>query len=759
VDELMAADDEPFAQSDDPVINEALSRFNRASEWEATFRPKFIEDLKFRHGDSDNGYQWPNAIRRARDEGVRPCLTMNLIRQHNLQIVNESKQNKKEIKVLGLGNGATAESATVVRALIRHIFYQSEAQSAFSLAQEFQVDGGIGWWRLVTDYAGPDTFDQEIFVLPVLDPLSVLMDPDIRQKNGSDASWSFVFDDVPKDEFENAYPKYSGMAGLQPLGVGTTDNGWLTDKHVRVCEYFRMVPHKFKLISFMDKATGVRKNVRDYQLPEEARESVLTEPTTRTRPVEAPVCEWKLIAGMEVIDETIWAGKYIPLVRVVGEEITLGGTLDRKGHTRAMKDAQRMFNYNASGQVEFVALQSKTPWVAPAKAIEEHETQWNNANTQNAAVLLYNHVDADNPDVPVPPPSRTEPPTASPAFQSGMDTAQQQMMMTSGQFQNQLGMNGNERTGKAIQERQGQSDTATFHFRDNYEDSLRFTGKLIIDLLPKVYDTKRVKRVLADDGAEMAVELDPGARQAYQEQLDKDQKVIRRIFNPHLGEYDIAAEIGPAYASKRQETVEALTLILTQAPALTGIIGDLLMSSMDFDKASEAAQRLKNMVPPQALGKGPSQAEQVLQTQVQSLSQALQKLLERNAKDGLKLVGKDEMRDIDIYKAVTERLKVEADHGIASRELEQDLHSVHLEALTAANAQAIDASKIASDAEGDGAKPSPSPAPAAPVAPVPGARQAPDGEWYLADPTRMGKYMRVAPLAQERNPRSIISNA
>ena len=278
-----------------------------------------------------------------------------------------------------------------------------------------------------------------------------------------------------------------------------------------------------------------------------------------------------------------------------------------------------MYNYNASAQVEFVSLQSKTPWIVAAKAIEGHESLWNTANLVNHSVLTFNHVDDDNPEAPIPLPQRQEPPNAAPAYEAGMTTAFNQMMMVSGQWQNQMGMMGNERTGEAISQRQEQGDTATFHFQDNFDSALIFTARQVIDLVQKVYDSKRVMLILAEDETEVELQIDPTAQQALQEVMSESGEIIARIFNPRIGGYDLAPSVGPSYGTRREETVQALTLLLTQAPALTGIVGDLLLGAMNFDKANEAALRLKRMVPPRALGQGPSQTEQQLQQQLQIL--------------------------------------------------------------------------------------------------------------------------------------------
>jgi hypothetical protein len=765
--ELKLQSAEGIGTSGDPVIDELQRRFKQCSEWEAHWRQLFIEDLKFDYADSDNGYQWPNAVRRSRDVENRPCLTMNITHQHNLQIINEGKRNKTGVKILPAGGGATAESAKMMNALVGHVEYQSNAQTAYSICREFQVVGGYGMLRLVTDYPSPDSFDLEIFIRAVRDPLTVYLDRDCRERDGSDARYGMVFDVVPKDEFGEAYPEFLDLAGEQPFALVADDDYWVTKDHVRVCEYFRKVPKKDKLLSWRE--SGAPRTARASRLHKDQVKALVDDPQTRIRIVNDEVVEWKLVVGNQIIDETIWPGKYIPLIRCIGEETMIGGILDRKGHTRSMKDAQRMYNYNASGQVEFVALQSKTPWTGAAASIEEFETYWNSANTANHSFLPFKHLDDDgNPIPPDAMPRRIDPPVQSQAFDAGMQTAFNQIMMTSGQWQNQMGMMGNERTGAAIQKRQDQGDTATYHFQDNFDAAMVCLGKQLIDLFPKVYDTKRIINIQADNGVDQELELDPAQRLPYLQKIGHDQEVVKRIFNPALGKYDVRAAPGAASGTKREETVQAMSLILTQSPGLTGVIGDLLLAAMEFPEAQEAAQRLRRMVPPQALGQGPSQQEQQLMMQLRQTQAALGEALQKLGKEQLKLVGKAEMRDIDAYKAETERFKALSDVLMLDQGgLEQVVHQLTQEAAqTHLGPILVENAKSLTDAQGNPASGEAPKAAAGPaqngssaLAPVPGARQAGDGEWYLTDPTRVGKYMRVAPLAQEHRPRGIIANA
>jgi hypothetical protein len=744
---------DPSVLSDDPVVQEARKRFDRCNEWEGEWRQRFLRDIKFAYGDSENGFQWPNEIRNARENTAKPCLTLNLIRAHNKMISNEMRKNKSEVKFIGMGNGATQDSADVMQDLFRHTQQISDAQHlALPVARSWAVDGGIGYVRLVTRYEADDSFDQEVYLDPVDDPMQVFIDPDIHVGgNALDAKFAFVFDDVPRQDFREAYPGLvSRVRGTEPLGLGGSPSDRRGESHIRVCEYFRRVPKRSELVSFLyegQRFNFPRDRFERLIRKKEARDGILDKETTRLREVTSDEVEWYLIVGSEVIEQTIWLGKYIPIIRCIGEETVIEGRLDRKGHTRYMLDAQRMFNYFSSAQIEGLSLQTKAPWLVPAKAIEEHEAIWRMSNIENPAVLPYNHVDPEgNPEVPIPPPVRIDPPGASAGFQQAMENSRQQIMMVSGQYENQLGEPGNERTGAAINARRSQSATANFHFQDNYETMLIALGKQLLDLYPRLYDTKRIKRIVASDGLEYDLVIDPSLRAGFTQEQNFRGEVIKRVMNPMAGKYEVGATVGPSHDTRREETVENMTLILTQAPGLIPILGDVLVKNMQFEGAAEASLRLRRMVPPVALGQGPTQQEQTLQVQLQAIQGALVKEMDLHARDRIKLNNKDDLREVEVYDAETKRI------GTLAKLLPTD--PAGLQALIAQAVQdslqtsiggIMDSIKV--NAKGDGVVSEPPP-PEPEVPPIPGAAKGPDGEWYLTDPTRKGKYLKVAPLAQ-----------
>ncbi|HQT76819.1 MAG TPA: portal protein [Rhodopila sp.] len=649
----------------DKIVQEAKDRLKRCLEWESMARKNFIDDYKFANADAENGYQWPDTIRRARQIDQRPALTVNKTRQHCLQIINDARENKAAIRISAVGDGATKESADVFEGVVRHIEYISNAQDAYDTATSFQVQAGVGYWRVVTDYPDDKTFDQEIYIRRVKDPLTVVLDPDCNESDKSDARYGFIFEDLPRDLAEKRYAAYKDKMTGGALG---SSDAWNTKDTVRVCEYYRKIQKADKLYSLPPEYPGAPEtgSVRGSKLPPELKATLVDDPSIQSRDILTDEVEWYLIIGDEIAETRQWLGKYIPIVCVIGEETVIDGQLDRKGHTRALVDPQRMYNYWTSSAVEFVALQGKTPWVASQRAVEGLEDQWRRANLDNLAFLPYK--DIDDQGQPIQPPTKPPPPQMAPAYMQGMQIAAGELQSVSGQYDAQMGQESNERSGISITNRQRQGDKATYHYIDNLAKAIRFTGRILIDLIPKIYDTPRVIRILAEDGEDDTIQINPGQQQALQVQQptqpmpqsaagNPQQQHVQRIFNPAVGKYDVVADVGPAFATRRQEAFNALTQIATQAPELMNVIGDLVFKAADFPMAEELAERLRNMLPPQALG-GPNPEQVAMQQQMQQMQQAMEKVVQTLADERARRTTEEQQKAIDVYKAQTSRLDV-----------------------------------------------------------------------------------------------------
>jgi len=639
------------------VLDEARTRFQRCENWEATWRARSVDDEKFGEGDSDNLYQWPEDIRNRMEQQTKPMLTVNKTKQHCLDILNDARQSRVAIKIRAVGDGASFDSAEVYNGVVRHIEYNSNAATAYQTGLKAAVMGGAGYWRIVTDYANDDSFDQEIFIRRIKDPRTVYLDPDINEFDGSDSKFGFIATSMPRQEWDLLHPNQTPPPAMTALAPGQT---FVREDRVISCEYFRRITEKDELIAYQLEESGeeTTKIVRASELDPKLVKLLKAQSTTKVRKITSSRVEWFKIEGDEIVDDKDWPGVYIPIVRCIGEETVIDGELDRKGHVRALKDPQRMFNYNASGSIEFGALQSRTPYIAPADSIEGYETEWGTANTENYAYLLWNHRDDEGEEIP--PPQRQQPPVAAPVFMEGMMNAAEWMRMVSGQYQSDMGAPSNERSGVAIAQRQRQGDNATFHFLDHQAIAIRFTGKILIDLIPKVYDTERVLKMQGDEGEETAVTIDPDAQEALQKRK-KSEDEVETIFNPSVGKYDVESDVGPAFATKRQEAFNAFTQLLSQNQQLAAVIGDIMLRAGDFPGAEEAAERLKRMVPKQALEDGPSPDLQAAQQQIEAMQNLVKQLAQKLADKEADHKNDEEKLAVDAYKAQSDRIKALSD--------------------------------------------------------------------------------------------------
>lgn len=672
---------------DDKIIKEGKDDFNRCEEWESPFQTRFIGDIKFANADSDNLWQWPDTQHNSRVDLGKPCLTINKTRQHILQITNDAKQNKPGVNIRPVGGEATYDAAQVFEGIVRHVEYQSNAEQAYDRASVFQVQGGIGYWRVVTDYVSDESFDQEIYIRPIKNMLNVYIDPDISEADGSDARFGFIFEDVAKKVFEIQYPDFADDVGSSTLNTMT--DGWSSKEHVRVAEYYRRDTKKDKLCTFIVPPpyaeAGQQIIVRKSKMTPDQKaiyELVKDDENTASRDIVTNEIMWYKIAGNKIIDRRPWLGKYIPIIRIVGEETIIDGKMDRKGHTRAMKDPQRIYNYWMSEATAQVAFQTQSPYIAPAEAIEGREDTWEKANVKTAAVLTYNQFSEDGKELA--PPRREQPPVMATAYVQGMQLCENQLMMASGQYQSQFGQNENATSGKAINERQRQGDNATYHFIDGLAVGIRFTGKILIDLIPKVYDTERVIRILAQDGTESQIQIKPDAETAYQKTpapedggQDKTKQSVAAIFNPTVGQYEVESDIGPGYATRRQEAFNAMTQIASQNQKFMDLAGDLLFRSADFPLADELAERYARIIPPAVTGKAPPPEVQQAQGQIKQLEDAVATLHQQ-------LTDKQQEIDIKGYDATSKRLVALGNSGpaITPDQIQPIVHQIIMQMLT-----------------------------------------------------------------------------
>lgn len=559
-----------------------LCRDKLAEAWEhdRENREQAATDLAFLAGD-----QWPDTVKQDRTSSRRPMLTLNRLPQFVRQITNDVRQADLAIKVSPVDDGADTKLAEIYNGLLRSIHYQSSAHHVYATAAEHQVSCGMGWFRILTDYSKDSAFDQEIKVRAIPNPMSVYCDPAAVEPDRSDAKWMIVTEMMTAPDFEAQY-KGKATESVEISGDPTAHRiFWRTSDGVRVAEFWRRVPYMAKL--------GLLATGETIEL-DQIDKSMLAfmPPVVRERDQVRYRVEQYLVSGTDVLDGPVeWPGSYIPIIPVIGAEIPLQERTYRYGAIRFARDAQQLYNYSRTAAAEMIALAPKAPYLVTPRQIENVKGMWDTANVTPRPYLVY------NPDPAAPgPPKREHPPETPAALINETQQAVDDMKATTGIHDASLGASSNETSGRAILARQKEGDIANYHFADNLERSLEHAGRVMIELIPKIYDNERVVRLIGEDDSETPVRINqvvPGA-------IGPDGKPMV-INDLSAGRFDVRVNIGPSYSTKRLESADAMMEFMQRVPGAGQIIGDLVAKAMDWPGADEIAKRLKNAVPPELL--------------------------------------------------------------------------------------------------------------------------------------------------------------
>ena len=646
----------------DEFLKTARKRYELCVAAEKDNRARAMEAIRFR-----NLEQWDDRVRRDREndpEGARPCLVLDKLNQHIHQVVNDQRQNRPQIKVRPVDDKADPETAKIFDGIIRHIQDSSNADIAYDTAFEQTVDGGFGYFRILTDYIDERSFDQDIKIGRIRNRFSVYLDPNRMEPDGSDAQYGFIIDKMTKDAFEEEYPDADGE---WPTDVY---QDWYGDDWVMVAEYY-WYEYEEVTLHLLENGAIVTAKEHEEQHPSTMIDT-LAGPAqagiVKSREAEIPKVKWAKITAIDILEQTDWAGKWIPIVEVVGNELDIEGKPYRSGLIRSAMDAQRVYNYAASAFVENVALAPRAPWVAADGQVEDYELEWNTANRRNLSVLRYKPMDVAG--TPVPPPTRLPPPGVSTGWETALQNAEHDIESAVGRYAASLGAPSNEKSGRAITARQHEGDVGSFHFVDNLSRSLRHAGRILVDLIPKIYDTQRVARIIGEDGTPDSAHLDPSAPLAMQEKQNPFTGAVQTIYNPSVGMYDVTVVVGPAYTTRRLEAADSMMQLAQGNPQFLQTMGDLIFRNQDWPGSEQIADRFKMMLPPNLQEQDGKDAEKqqlqqqlmVLQQQLQMVEQqAMQQIQAAQADNGMKateLQIKQMEAQIKAFEAESERLQI-----------------------------------------------------------------------------------------------------
>lgn len=539
-------------------------------------------DLQFVAGD-----QWPAAVKAARGT-TRPMLTINQLPQFVQLVTNPTREADIGIKAVPVDDAADPETAKIYNSIIQDIEYLSTAKTVYVTGNEHQAKCGIGWWRVCSQYVDDAVFDQELRIKRINNPLAVYCDTAAVEPDRSDAMAMAVVENWPRKAFKKKYPNASEQSIDVPNNAGAGTNfQWSSQDVVAVAEYYEKVPKKKLLAQLGDGSTVDITGKGEGELGElDAQQTIVG-----VREVDTYQVKKYLVSGLEVLEGPIdWPGKYIPLIPVLGAETPLKSGTMRYGVVRFARDPQQLMNFYRTATAEAIALSPKAPYLVTLKQIGPHKQAWDTLNTENRPYLPY----TPDPDAPGIKPAREHPPETPEALMREANIAAEDLQRVTGIYPASMGARSNETSGVAIGQRQSQTDTANSHYADNLMHSLVHTGRVLIDLIPHIYDNERVLRIKGQDGKESKVTIN---KVLY---VFNGQEVMQNDLS--AGRFDVRVTVGRNYITKRIETLNALLEMTKSLPPQAQLLMlDLIVKNMDFPDSEELVKRFRSLIPPEAL--------------------------------------------------------------------------------------------------------------------------------------------------------------
>lgn len=655
---------------------EALERFENVSTAENDQRTKAIEDANFAH--SEDG-QWEDSAKEKRRD--RPRYTLNRVAGALDQVNGDQRQNRTQIKVRPR-TGGTKDIAKIKMGLSRSIENKSDAESIYDAAFDETITSGYGGWRLLTQFSGDSSFDQEIVIAPVKSAASSMyFDTSAEKYDKRDALWAFYIKDVDTSVFKRDYPGAAVTDFSDAMYYAGSCNGWFRQNKVRIAEYWK--------VELVDAEIGLMSDGRTLNLTEE--KDVIDELAAQTpaitvlkrRKTKIRKVQSYIMNGAEILEGPMdWAGKYIPLVPVYGRTYNIEGKEHIRGMVRIAKDPQRIYNYATSTAIEATALAPKDPIWITAKQALGHEDKLKSFNTTNSPFMLYN-TDAEAPGAP----QRTGAPAVQQALLQQQSQASMDIYAATGIQPPSLGINPEMQSGKAIIAQQKMGDRSTFVFSDNLHKSIKYTGDILEDLMPRIYDTQRIVTILNFDGSTEDVKINAEAVSNFNETILDEETGEPVIVNDlSVGEYETYIEAGPAYNTLREESAQQLIELVSASPRFEALAMDMIAKNLNILESEELTKRLrKQMINEGAIQPTEEEIEELGLNQPQPPSEEQEALLENIRFQTVRMMADTEKinaetdkvdaqtldtkmlsakRSIEAYKLLMDSYKIQLDTGI-----------------------------------------------------------------------------------------------
>lgn len=632
-------------QSETDLISEITTFIGDSEGADSDERELFVKDLNKVY---DEAGQWEKSVLDKRLG--RPSYTFNRLIGPVNQVIGEQRMFRPSIKLRGVDDKTDQELAEVMSGMIRNIEAISDAESIYDMAFKYQVAGGYGAWRVVTEFQNDKSFDQEIFIKAIHNVLTVFFDPLSMDPVKRDQTKCVIAERISRDFYKEKY----GRDG-DDIAIGRDSNGWVDEKSVRIAEYFKLVPVE-KEIALMSDGRTVPFDDDLKKIQDELDGEDDTPTVERTRKVSTFQVKWWKVDGANILEGPItYDWRFIPVVKLPGRFVNIEGKQKTQSLVRHAHDPQDVYNFDRTTMSEVLANAPRAPYLMTADNIKGFEKEWASAGSKNAPYLLYKF-DKNNPKGP----ERTVGADVPAGFISLAAQDADDIKHATGFHDASLGLRGNEVSGEAIARRQRSADIGSYEFYDNLKKAIKFTGDILVDMMPTVYDTPRVVRILGLDGQEDF------------KQINAFDKAADRSFDISQGLYDVTVDIGPTFSTQREEAFATMLDAVEKMPIIAEIAPDLVVKAMPGPDSDELVARLRK----RGIASGVIEpTEEEKEDIVPPAPNPVEEALVENEKS------KADLNQARTGKTLMETLEIQTQIPVKTKQLESDLVSSTTESI------------------------------------------------------------------------------
>jgi len=495
------------------------------------------------------------------------------------QIAGEMEQADFSITIDPAGGDASKEDAKVLSGMVRNIEQMSNANHVYNSAGRTMVTCGMDGWRVIQKFVDDDSFDQDLAIERVSNFIDrVWFDEASEEQDKSDARWGVVLQGLLKEDYKARWPEGSGGS----VSDGRQANAYYEKPDlITVGEFLYKKPFDRELV-LMDNGQVLEVNGDYEKVVDELARLGISEKGRRTRKGHKVFSRFYDANGwLEPAKETVFS--FIPVIPTYGNFNIFENKAIYSGVVRPLMDYQRVFNYTESRAITEAALAPRAKIPMTDAMMAGHTDELSTLNVDDSPILPFN----PDPNLPGYIPQQTGGAQVNQGLAVISNNMQNGIARAAGLFAANMGEGINSQSGVAIKALQDKGNTGSIKYFGSQEVAICHTARILINAIPKVYDTERKVRVLGEDGAASMATLN--------EQVQDEQTgEVITLNDLSKGKYDVACSAGASFQNKQQETVSSIIEMAQVDPSIIPVNGDILFSNITAPGMDLIAERKRS---------------------------------------------------------------------------------------------------------------------------------------------------------------------